>query len=472
MPSFFRSPWFLLPLLAVVIRFFSFFPLVIDHDESTYLVIARELLLGKLYFKDVIDTKPIGIFWIYSFLELVTGKSIFWIRFLTALIAGWTAVSLYKFNLNWTHNIKSAWAAGIIYLILISVFKRWGLSPNTELFFNLLTILSFNLLLNDNKPITSVFSGLLFGLGFIIKYVILADVFAMTLYILALAYLSKNLISNGLLKLIYILTGFLIPIAFVIIYYYQKNALDLLSYYSIHVTSRYPSHSTLKNILIFNGDFILRYLPFVIMAAWTLKSDNRSISKYKFLFVVWMAMDLIIITLPGKNFEHYFIQLYIPISLLAGAFFSINPGIIWIQKVSKVKQILISCLLLSAILFFQKKSYYDKKETVLEVQLYLKNELKPRESIYTGNYQHILYYTLGLSSPTPYIHSSLLWNPEHIQALEINLEKEADKILLSRPRFIILQDPVPQNILYEKIKARYSQIKTFKNGINILELLN
>ncbi|HEX5625100.1 MAG TPA: hypothetical protein VFX48_03710, partial [Saprospiraceae bacterium] len=51
-----RSPWLVLPLLAILLRFFSFFPSVIDHDESTYIVIAKALLEGQTYFKDVIDT--------------------------------------------------------------------------------------------------------------------------------------------------------------------------------------------------------------------------------------------------------------------------------------------------------------------------------------------------------------------------------------------------------------------------------
>ena len=44
--------------LSLVMRFFSFFPSVMDHDESTYLVIADALRHGDVYLRDVIDTKP------------------------------------------------------------------------------------------------------------------------------------------------------------------------------------------------------------------------------------------------------------------------------------------------------------------------------------------------------------------------------------------------------------------------------
>jgi len=42
-------------IITLIARFFTLFPLVIDHDESTYLVIANEWLKGFIPFKDYID---------------------------------------------------------------------------------------------------------------------------------------------------------------------------------------------------------------------------------------------------------------------------------------------------------------------------------------------------------------------------------------------------------------------------------
>ena len=63
--------------LSLVMRFFSFFPSVMDHDESTYLVIADALRQGNVYLRDVIDTKPIGIFTLFAVFQILFGKSIF-----------------------------------------------------------------------------------------------------------------------------------------------------------------------------------------------------------------------------------------------------------------------------------------------------------------------------------------------------------------------------------------------------------
>ena len=55
--------------VSVGLRFFSFFPSVLDHDESTYLIIGRDILNGKILYTDVTDTKPVGIFLFYAVLS-------------------------------------------------------------------------------------------------------------------------------------------------------------------------------------------------------------------------------------------------------------------------------------------------------------------------------------------------------------------------------------------------------------------
>ncbi|HQW03396.1 MAG TPA: hypothetical protein PLR30_13010, partial [Saprospiraceae bacterium] len=59
--------------LSLVMRLFSFFPSVMDHDESTYLVIADALRHGDVYLRDVIDTKPIGIFTLLAIFQMLFG---------------------------------------------------------------------------------------------------------------------------------------------------------------------------------------------------------------------------------------------------------------------------------------------------------------------------------------------------------------------------------------------------------------
>ncbi|MFM8362558.1 MAG: hypothetical protein ACKOA4_07660 [Haliscomenobacter sp.] len=70
--------------IAVALRILSFFRTVIDHDESTYLVIADAVRQGAIYWVDAIDVKPPGIFWLYALLQTLFGKAIFTMRLFAA----------------------------------------------------------------------------------------------------------------------------------------------------------------------------------------------------------------------------------------------------------------------------------------------------------------------------------------------------------------------------------------------------
>lgn len=82
--------------------------------------------------------------------------------------------------------------------------------------------------------------------------------------------------------------------------------------------SRYPSDITVSNSLIFIGDFCGRYFIWILLAIAGILQLRKRSDLISILFYIWILYDLIIIILPGKGFSHYFIQLMIPISLLAG----------------------------------------------------------------------------------------------------------------------------------------------------------
>ncbi|MCB0588813.1 MAG: hypothetical protein KDD06_26225, partial [Phaeodactylibacter sp.] len=108
--------------IALLLRFFSFFPSVINHDESTYIVISDAILAGHTYQVDYIDTKPIGIFLIYAFLQLLMGKSVLLLRVAAAATLAATAYFLYRAKLSFGSRQEAAFASGLAYLFLNSIF--------------------------------------------------------------------------------------------------------------------------------------------------------------------------------------------------------------------------------------------------------------------------------------------------------------------------------------------------------------
>ncbi|MBK6947126.1 MAG: hypothetical protein IPH16_02735 [Haliscomenobacter sp.] len=151
--------------LALALRFPTFFRSVIDHDESTYLVIADAVRNGAMYWVDVIDVKPVGIFWLLGALLEIVGRSVFWMRVIAALFLALTAFLLSETKLRLGSSLVAAFASGAIYLVLNSVFTFYGLSPNTETYFNLFTIAGFFLVLNVRNPWIFFLPGFFWGMG-------------------------------------------------------------------------------------------------------------------------------------------------------------------------------------------------------------------------------------------------------------------------------------------------------------------
>ena len=133
-------------VLAFILRFFSFFPSIIDHDESTYLVIGNEITKGKILYTDVTDIKPVGIFYITAAFIKIFGRSIFGFRLFVTAVITITSFLLYKTKLHLGHTRNVALASSIIYIFFLSVWAFYGISVNTEHFFNFFTALALYIL--------------------------------------------------------------------------------------------------------------------------------------------------------------------------------------------------------------------------------------------------------------------------------------------------------------------------------------
>ena len=156
---------FIFSLLSLILRFFSFFPSVIDHDESTYLEIARMILAGKTLYVDMIDIKPPGIFLILAGFQAVFGYSLFVIRLLVAIWIAITAFMIYKTGRLLVKDERASLAAGIIYIFLISTWSFYGISITPEIFFNLFTVSALYVLLKKQSMLNYMLAGLVSRAG-------------------------------------------------------------------------------------------------------------------------------------------------------------------------------------------------------------------------------------------------------------------------------------------------------------------
>jgi len=463
--SFNNYHWFLFfVLLSIALRFFSFFPSMLDHDESTYMIIGRDILNGKILYTDVYDTKPVGIFLFYDALEALFGSSIFIKRLVFAFVVSLTSYFIYLISKKLFNEKRVAVASGIIYIFYVSIWNSHGRSPNTELLFNLFTVISLFLFL---KPKYSTFfmGGLAMGIGFMVKYVVLFDLFAFLLFffILEVKKLQYKNFWQVFVRYALACFSFILPFAATNLYFWMGDHFNGFYYATYEIPMSYGASPSLKRYVIMILEFAGKFLPITFLFFYTLFSGRKIVSnEHKWFLGFWLVCAMYAIYLPGKEMSHYAIQLMLPISFITGFFFHNE-----LRKDEFTKKVVTGktgwILLLLIFVTLQTLGLKDdflKKDYHKEVANYLEDKITPNDKVYVSNYEQIIYYLLHLESPTKYVHSTLLFSEKHSYIK--NREKEIKRILNQKPKFVLMQ--YKNDLVESYLNKNYHLAARFKNG--------
>ncbi len=164
------STAFLLALFA----FSLIFPLLYanippDRDEGVFLLLAREIKDGAVLYKDYVDNKPPGIFFLLIPVVLFAGIDILKIRLVAGLINYLTAVFIFLIGRK-LGNEKVGAGAAIIYLVLINGFEYVGFLLKTEMLSNLFICIGIYALLKaDEKEWQYLMSGFLIAFATMVR---------------------------------------------------------------------------------------------------------------------------------------------------------------------------------------------------------------------------------------------------------------------------------------------------------------
>lgn len=458
---------------AIVLRFFSFFPSVLDHDESTYLIIGRDILNGKLLYTDITDTKPVGIFIFYAALEFLFGSSIFMKRLVFAVIVGITGYLISRVSIKFFKQNKVAFAAGLIYILYTSIWSYHGRSPNTELLFNLCTI-STLLLFQTKRYINYIAGGLIIGIGFIIKYLVLFDVAAFLLFFFIVEIKELGSKSFWSVFVRYVVAGlsFLLPFALVNLCFWMGDNFQNFYFITYELPGNYGGSPSWKRYFTMLLDLTAKFLPISIIVFYVLFNRKKPIeTKYKWFFALWIFAVLVAIYVPGKEFSHYTIQLMLPLSLLAGIFFhpDFKKDRITTKLYSRKIGIPIMIVVLVVVQIVSLQNEVLQTDYNREIAKYLEDEMDDDDKVFVANYQQIIYYLLDIESPTKFIHSNLLFTDTH-KVFNINGEEEIKRIINTNPKFILIQRK--NELVEELIKDNYQLVAKFKNDQVLVYQLN
>ncbi|MEZ5056200.1 MAG: glycosyltransferase family 39 protein [Saprospiraceae bacterium] len=478
MPTKDSKVFWLLILATLLVRFPLFFPSLLDHDESTYMVIGSEILKGKDLYVDVIDLKPPGVFWFFALIEGAFGKSIFLVRIVDALLIGISAFLLFKIQRRFNQSENAGWFTAFLF-ILMNTLHFFTLSFNNEHLMVLFALLAIWILLRKETVWTAFLCGLFAGLGFIVKYLVLFDVAAFGVFFLVLTWQRTKswaeVVKWALTRGTAMLLGFVIPMGLTILYFYVGDHFEAFQFISFEAPGNYAEETSWFDRLRFLTDFNIAYLFYLIPFYWMIfgKVEKESWKQLRWLALIWLGFTMLSVEATGKMFSHYWLQMVPPVVLISGL------AIDHLKVFKKIKSFKwkgwngLQWSGLSILIFGIALNYFTevrKPDYPKIISNYLKEEMKPGDEVFPANTYQILYYLLDQSPIIPYVHSSLLIREGHVKTLEIDLDYWFNFIKEKSPRFIMVADTYKIESFQQFIEENYKLKKTFDNRFHIWEL--
>jgi 4-amino-4-deoxy-L-arabinose transferase-like glycosyltransferase len=309
--------------LTVLLRFPVLYHYPLNIDEAYYSAGAAKLLQGGVYFKDVVDHKPPGIYLIYAGVYWLFGvynqTAIHLTLFLA--IAG-TAMGIAELA-RALYDDRAALPAGTLYLLASIVGPANDFqAANAELFMNLPILWALALAANTRSCAAgnlrkAIFAGLLASFATLIKPQAGAVLPPLTLL---LAWTGRDrfkaIAAFGV--------AFLFPILLVGLGIHAAGAwsdfVSAMRFANHYVgTLAFPvraKNASLKYLLFIALNIGL-FLPLLAWPPRRFPLSRFLRDKNTLFFAGWLGATVIAVGMGGRYYPHYFIQLIPPLALLA-----------------------------------------------------------------------------------------------------------------------------------------------------------
>jgi hypothetical protein len=427
-----KLPWWFYVLLSLLIRWPGFLVPVIDHDESTYLIIARELLNGQWLFDYHLDVKPPGIFVLFAlFLSVFDHYSV--VRWGAALAIGLTGYLLVnsRKRIYGERDGNAAWT-GLLFVIAASI-HRWQWSANTEIFFMLCTAAGLRVLVSGNTMRNHFYYGLVMGIGLLFKYHVLFD-FTAIWFLFSLDETFFKRIGFFVRRGLVALTGMLLPLAMFSVIYHISGRWSQWTYVMLEVPSRYQVERSLADSINFFAEFWLSFLPIGLLFIHAIYRAIHS-KNLRFLYqsIGWLLMSWTAVLLTGKSFYHYWFQALLPL-----CFFAVYP--VLRNGRPTVQNRWFAILSLAAIVIVPIHITLDLKRKPTHAKLIanqIMEDLSEEDEIFV-DYKNIIYVLCDKSPVNHYPHTTLMHDSSHIKAFDIDVHAEYDLIKKAEPKWMVL----------------------------------
>ncbi|MFK7899161.1 MAG: ArnT family glycosyltransferase [Cyclobacteriaceae bacterium] len=461
-------------LLSVLVRIFTFYSTVLSHDESTYLVIAQELLRGKLLYKDLLDIKPIGIYALFAGI-ITIHKSIFFIRLVATILVAATAFLLYKVKYTFSKHTILSLSVGAFYIFALTTRK--AVSPNTEVYFVFFSILGLYFLAKAQQNRFSIFlAGLSLGIGFIIKYVVLFDFIFLSIYFFILLNTAQSVKGKVLFFLknaTILFIGLIIPFLAVHLYFYQLGIFEEFLYMTYQAPLRYSENRSFLTKLDFAAGIHKYYLVFMILFYLSLLFATKR--KEMVFTLIWFVVTLFGVSVMGGGYHHYMVQ-----CMPAACF--IGPNLLFqtrrfSQRIPlKWSKPIAFLLVLGTTAFTMvkfKNKFYDSSKTDINIEIatYINTIKQNDETLFVSPAKmQVINFLTSLSTPDRVIHPTNYTKESRKYTFNINLKDECNRIWNSKPTYILADKETFLCSPFYSITDKYTLVKKFRDHFYLYKI--
>jgi len=397
-----------------------------ERDEGVYAYLGQVILEGGIPYRDLLEIKPLGIYYIYAIGIALFGATTEAIRLFTACYSLVTGICIFVLARKLA-GPRAGLCAALLFSIYSSAPNMQGSSSNTEVFMLLPLVLGTYFLLSSygsRKRLYLSLCGLSAACALLIKTVALPQVAVL----LGMALLNKTG-SRKPKEIVGDAISLMLPMVLlaggVMLYFDSNGVLNEFLYWNVVFPAKYIKADLTGNPaseamhLLFPEFHLLLFLA-LPTAAWQLfrKRDREHL-----LLLLWILAAGLGVLMPGKFFPHYFIQLLPPLAIAAG---------IGLGELTRLRgKCSIASMVLVALLFFHSV-YYDYKfylvYTPEDVSIakyspifvnsarlaeYIKERTLPSDYIFQWGMAMELYFLSNRRAPNKYVNNMLItWSRE------------------------------------------------------------
>ncbi len=442
----------LLFALTLAARVFAFHHSVIDTDEGLYLLQAREWLRGGWPYVAVWDMHPVGAPALFAVALVLFGKSVMTIRLLGAICVAVTAWLTYRTVRQLQGPRVVGLAAAVLYIGQSVVLG--GLASNTEILFA--PFVSGAIYLGVRAAVRAdvaprwrdlAVMGVLMGCALTIKPVV-APMGCLAFVLMTLpAWWSGALPWRRALGMAAAYAALcVLPTVLFGLAYAARGQFQFFLYGSFLAPLAYAGGAVSATQAWDRVVYALTDLMFplllglVAVAGLRRRSLNHPAALLVVVALLWFITAAIAVAGPGMWFNHYFVILMAPLSILAamGAWklaWKLRPALALPAFVGLVGAVAIHAWAIDTMPRLERG--WDVPDPPRQVAEIIRQQIRRGEPIFIANYHPAVYVMSGAGVPSRFAfpgHLTCEWD----RVTGVDADAEVNRILAGRPRIIVV----------------------------------